>query len=83
MLTDCDGFDLTSSADSMKKDLDLAQDRPQWPLSVYGPAKYQPTVFSGLDESPEELRVKANQALKSGAIQEYVRTTNTSLHDIP
>lgn len=65
----------------MKRDFDPAQDRPLWPLSVYGPAKYQPTVINGLDESPEELRVKANQALKTGAIQEYVRVLNMYLND--
>ena len=52
---------------------DLENERPIWPLSTYGPAKYQPTLMTGLDMSPEELRVKAAEAARAGTTQEYVR----------
>ena len=45
-----------------------------WPLSSYGAAKAEPTLIANLDESPEELRCKAVQALKSGNVQDYVRS---------
>ena len=54
--------------------LTVNQDRPLWPLSSYGPAKYVPNVIQGLDESSEELRFKAFTAAKSGTMQEYVRS---------
>ena len=46
-------------------------EKPMWPLSSYGPAKYEPTIIASLDESPEELRWRAVQALKTGNIAEY------------
>ena len=61
-----------NSADSIGKDLTPTLDKPLWPLSSYGPAKYEPNLMSGLDESPEELRVKAFMAAQSGAINDYV-----------
>jgi len=51
---------------------DLSSDKPIWPLSCYGPAKYEPTLIAGLDESMEELRVRAVLALKAGNSSEYV-----------
>lgn len=60
--------------ESMTKDVTPQQDKPLWPLSSYGAAKYEPIVIGGLDESPEELRVKAVTALKAGTINEYVRS---------
>ncbi len=42
-------------------------------MSCYGPAKMQPTLIGNLDESMEEMRVKAAQAAKAGTIQDYVR----------
>jgi nucleoporin NUP42 len=60
--------------ESMTKDVTPLQDKPLWPLSSYGAAKYEPIVIGGLDESPEELRVKAVTALKAGTINEYVRS---------
>ncbi|THH21029.1 hypothetical protein EUX98_g8472 [Antrodiella citrinella] len=52
-------------------DRDLAQEKPLWPLSSYGPAKGAPTLVAGFDESPEELRVKAVTAMKANNFQEY------------
>lgn len=52
---------------------DLQTEKPVWPLSSFGPAKCQPTLIADLDESPEEMRVKAAQAARAGNIQEYVR----------
>ena len=59
--------------ESIARDLDPTAEKPLWPLSSYGPAKYQPNIVSGLDESPEELRVKAVAALKSNSVDSYVR----------
>jgi hypothetical protein len=60
------------SVDSMTKDLSLESDRPAWLLSSYGPAKYEPNLVSGIDESFEELHLKAALALASNSVQEYV-----------
>lgn len=49
------------------------KDKPLWPLSSFGPAKGVATLVGSYDESPEELRVKAVQALKAGTTAEYVR----------
>lgn len=61
------------SVESIKKDLSPSIDRPAWVLSSYGPAKHQSTVIAGLDVSQEELRLRAVEAIKSGAVQDYVR----------
>ena len=61
------------SIDSMTRDLTAHVDKPLWPLSSYGPAKSEPNLLSGLDESPEELRVRAVTALRAGNTNEYVR----------
>jgi nucleoporin NUP42 len=58
--------------ESMTKDFTLHADKPLWPLSSYGPAKSEPTFITNLDESQEELRVRAVTALKSGAVNDYV-----------
>ena len=60
-----------SSIETLTRDLD--SEKPVWPLSCFGPAKLQPTLIANLDESPEELRVKAAEAARNGTIQEYVR----------
>jgi nucleoporin NUP42 len=57
----------------MAKDFTRSVDKPLWPLSSYGPAKCEPTLVQNLDESPEELRLKAVTALRTGAMQDYVR----------
>lgn len=61
---------LIDSQDSLKSDLTL--DKPIWPLSTFGPAKFEPNLVSNLDESMEELRVRAVIALKAGNVNEYV-----------
>ncbi|PFH50402.1 hypothetical protein AMATHDRAFT_40861 [Amanita thiersii Skay4041] len=69
------GGDQTSfsfSVDSMTKDLTPQIDKPMWPLSSYGPAKFEPNLLQGLDESPEELRVRAKMALQAKNPNEYV-----------
>ncbi|KAJ7151694.1 hypothetical protein C8R46DRAFT_490839 [Mycena filopes] len=50
----------------------MGKERPVWPLGSYGPAKYEPTLLTGLDESPEELRLKAATAMKAGTMNEYL-----------
>lgn len=62
-----------NSADSMTKDLSPQHEKPLWPLSSYAPAKYEPLLIAGLDESFEELRVRAVTALQKNAVDEYVR----------
>ncbi|KAF8517137.1 hypothetical protein BU17DRAFT_50197, partial [Hysterangium stoloniferum] len=57
---------LAFTAESIKKDLTENEDRPLWPLSSYGPGKGEPILISGIEESPEELRYMAWQAMKSG-----------------
>lgn len=58
----------------MAADVTPLKDKPLWPLSSYGPAKHEPVVINGLDESPEELRLKAVTALKAGTTDDYVRS---------
>lgn len=63
----------------MTKDLTPKQEKPLWPLTSYAPGKSQPVLIGGIDESFEELRVRAVTALKSGTINEYVRVFICSL----
>jgi nucleoporin NUP42 len=56
----------------MKSDLTPLMDKPLWPLSSYAPAKHEPILLGGLDESPEELRVRASTAKQAGNFNEYV-----------
>jgi hypothetical protein len=64
----------------MSKDFVPGSDKPIWSLSSYGPAKYEPNLVSGLDESFEELRMKATLALKSNTGHEYVRSPSFSIN---
>ncbi|KAI9513218.1 hypothetical protein F5148DRAFT_1278954 [Russula earlei] len=57
----------------MTKDFDFKADKPTWPLSSYGPAKHEKNLLPPLDESPEELRLKAVAAMRSGNINEYLQ----------
>lgn len=61
------------SVDSIVKDLNLAIDKPSWPLSSYGPSKYAVTFLGGLDLSAEELRVRGVFAVNNGTLNDYVR----------
>jgi hypothetical protein len=63
-----------TSVEAVTKDLTPGQEKPLWPLTSYSPAKHQPILVGGLDESFEELRVRAVTAVKSGAIDDYVRS---------
>lgn len=60
------------SAQSMVNDMSQGGEKPSWPLSCYAPAKHEPVLIPGLDESSEELRVKAYVAIKAGNLSEYV-----------
>lgn len=55
-------FDIFYSAESIQRDLTTGQEKPLWPFSAYGPAKYEPNLITKHEESPEELRVKFWQA---------------------
>jgi nucleoporin NUP42 len=57
----------------MTKDFDFKADKPSWPLSSYGPAKHEKNLLPTLDESPEELRLKAATAMRNGSINEYLQ----------
>ena len=72
---------MISSAVNITHDLTPNKEKPLWPLSSYGPSKHEPLLLAGLDESPEELRVKAFTALKAGNINEYVSWAAISLYD--
>ncbi|KAJ6524268.1 hypothetical protein DFH09DRAFT_1189749 [Mycena vulgaris] len=61
------------TTESIQNDLTMGHERPMWPFTSYGPAKFEPTVLHGLDESPEELRLKATNAMKAGNVHEYAR----------
>ena len=63
--------------EGMTKDLTPGQEKPMWPLTSYGPGKFQPLLVGGLDESFEELRLRAVTAIKSGTTDEYVRITHS------
>ncbi|KAG7447770.1 uncharacterized protein BT62DRAFT_791664 [Guyanagaster necrorhizus] len=68
-----DSPSLPFTQESISKDLTVHSDKPLWPLSSFGPAKHEPLLLTGLDESPEELRVKAFMALSSGNVNEYMQ----------
>ena len=72
---------MISSAVNITHDLTPNKEKPLWPLSSYGPSKHEPLLLAGLDESPEELRVKAFTALKAGNINEYVSWSTISMYD--
>ncbi|KAI0000052.1 hypothetical protein BJV77DRAFT_976087 [Russula vinacea] len=61
------------SLETMTKDFDIKADKPSWPLSSYGPAKHEKNLLPTLDESPEELRLKAATAMRNGNINEYLQ----------
>ncbi|TFK29045.1 hypothetical protein FA15DRAFT_633053 [Coprinopsis marcescibilis] len=67
------------TAETIKDDLTPSKDKPLWPLSSYGPAKHEPVVIAGLDESPEELRVKAAAAKAANNPSEYVTYESTQI----
>ncbi|WVO18916.1 uncharacterized protein IAS62_000190 [Cryptococcus decagattii] len=56
---------------------DLTIELPQWILSVYGAAKYEPNLIYEGELSPEELRWRSVLALKEGKAQEYVKEEET------
>ena len=62
------------SQEGLAKDITPGFEKPLWPFSSFGPAKFESTIIAGLDISPEELRFKALEALRSGNPVEYVCT---------
>ncbi|KAF9528035.1 hypothetical protein CPB83DRAFT_836171 [Crepidotus variabilis] len=58
---------------NIRNDLDPKTEKPIWPLSCYAPFKGETTLIEGLDISPEEMRVKAAEAVKRGNIAEYTQ----------
>ncbi|KAL0581487.1 hypothetical protein V5O48_000530 [Marasmius crinis-equi] len=61
------------TVDSIRNDLTPHNDKPLWPLSSYGAAKYETNLISGLDESFEEMRWKAASAMSGGNINQYTQ----------
>ncbi|KAF8165892.1 hypothetical protein B0H34DRAFT_787201 [Crassisporium funariophilum] len=64
---------LPYNAANIANDLTAHVDKPLWPLTSYAPAKHEPLLLAGLDESPEELRVKAFTAIRAGNVNEYLQ----------
>ncbi|KAF9516823.1 hypothetical protein BS47DRAFT_1375869 [Hydnum rufescens UP504] len=54
------------TVESIKRDVTEGMEKPTWPFSSYGPAKYEPNLVPGLDLSPDELRVKYWEAMGQG-----------------
>ncbi|KAH9179516.1 hypothetical protein EDB89DRAFT_487753 [Lactarius sanguifluus] len=67
------------SLETMTRDFDLRSDKPSWSLSSYGPAKNEKNILPPLDESPEELRLKAVTAMRNGNINEYLQYEQNAL----
>ncbi|KAJ3711261.1 hypothetical protein DFJ43DRAFT_112159 [Lentinula guzmanii] len=61
------------SQESLLSDITLGKEKPLWPLSSYGPAKYEPDIVVGLDTCPEELRVKAWEAKVQNNVNGYIQ----------
>ncbi|KAI6135233.1 hypothetical protein EDD17DRAFT_1546695 [Pisolithus thermaeus] len=64
---------LLFTTETLTNDVTPLKEKPLWPLSSYGTAKHEKTLISGLDESPEELRVRAVAAVKAGTINDYMK----------
>lgn len=69
---DADSYDISYSLEQMMRDFTRGVDKPLWPVSSYGSAKAEPNILAELDESPEEMRWKATEALKAGKATDYV-----------
>lgn len=69
---------LTGDSYNLRPDvikLDLTDERPQWPLSSYGPGKNAPRQLleANFENSPEEMRVL--HYMNGGNTQETVSVT--------
>ena len=64
------------NADHIRADLTSGGDgeRPNWPLSCYGPGRDAPRQLleGAIEQSPEECRVLYHQAVAAGMVGEYV-----------
>lgn len=64
------------NADHIRADLTSGGDgeRPNWPLSCYGPGRDAPRQLleGAVEQSPEECRVLYHQAVAAGMVGEYV-----------
>ncbi|KAF8324564.1 uncharacterized protein EI90DRAFT_3129745 [Cantharellus anzutake] len=67
------------TTESINRDMTEGKDRPLWPFSSYGPAKGEPNLISGLDESPEEMRIKFWQANMQGNPALYTQYEATQM----
>ncbi|KAH7887311.1 hypothetical protein F5I97DRAFT_816387 [Phlebopus sp. FC_14] len=61
------------TTETLENDVTPMKEKPLWPLSSYGASKFEPVLVGGLDESPEELRLKAATAIKEGRVHEYMK----------
>lgn len=60
-----------NSETSLKQN--LIEERPQWKLSVYGPAKEEPNLIVGVDRSVEEDRLLYYTSMRTtGNNSQYV-----------
>jgi nucleoporin NUP42 len=57
----------------------MTTDRPIWPMSCYGPGTDAPRqlIEGDVEQSPEEMRVRAYLMVAQGEQQQIVRTRNT------
>ncbi|KAJ3933420.1 MAG: hypothetical protein NXY57DRAFT_19892 [Lentinula lateritia] len=67
------------SSELLSSDITLGKEKPLWPLSSYGPAKYEPVIVVGLDACPEELRVKAWEAKVQNNLNGYIQYEATQI----
>lgn len=60
--------------DAIRADLTQGEERPQWPLSAYGPGREAPLqlIEGPLEISPEEMRVQCYLAREEGKFDQYL-----------
>lgn len=62
--------------DAIKADLTAGEEKPQWPLSAYGPGRDAPQqlIAAPYEVSPEEMRVQCYLARANGQFEQYVNS---------
>ncbi|KAL9545816.1 hypothetical protein MBANPS3_006960 [Mucor bainieri] len=61
----------------------LTEERPQWKLSVYGPAKEEPNLIVGVDKSVEEDRLAYYTSMRTtGNASQYLATYEQAFNQV-
>ncbi|KAI7110858.1 hypothetical protein KC352_g36088, partial [Hortaea werneckii] len=72
------------NADHIRADLTSGGDgeRPNWPLSCYGPGRDAPRQLleGAIEQSPEECRVLYHQAVAAGMVGEYANNETNAVN---